>query len=159
MTNANPGPGIATPCQFQFSDGRHCRMLRSPAHPSFCLFHAKQELQRLESQRLGDEISVSLNGDFLTATDINHVLRKLFTAVAQDRIPPRKAAILTYLGQVLLSSLAHVKKEFPFTYNFEHWNKVLANAAPLSDPPSPTDLDPSPESPTELREPDSLEEA
>jgi hypothetical protein len=74
--NANPGPGIATRCQFQFSDGRSCRMLRIPAHASFCAFYAKQELQVLESQRLGAEISSSLNGDFLTATDINHVLGK-----------------------------------------------------------------------------------
>ncbi|MGC2287883.1 MAG: hypothetical protein WA542_21720, partial [Candidatus Acidiferrum sp.] len=93
-------------------------------------------------------------GDFLTATDINHVLGKLFTAVAEDRIPPRKAAILTCLGRVLLSSLPHVKQEFPFSYKFDHWNKVLDDAAPLSDPPSLTDLDPSPESPAALPEPD-----
>src|SRR5580698_5045129 len=91
MTNAYPSPGIATRCQFQFSDGRCCRMLRSPAHSSFCAFHARQELQLLESQRLGSEISASLNGDFLTATDINHVLGKLFIAAAQDRVPIRKA--------------------------------------------------------------------
>ena len=137
MTNENSGTSVATRCQFPFSDGRSCRMLRSPAHPSFCAFHARQELQLLESQRLGHEISASLNGDFLTATDINHVLGKLFTAVAQNRILLRKAAILTYMGQVMLSSLPHVKQEFSFTYKFDHWNKVLSNAAPLSDPPSP----------------------
>ncbi len=158
MTNQNSGTGVATRCQFQFSDGRCCRMLRSPLHSSFCAFHARQELQLVESQRLGDEISVSLNGDFLTATDINHVLGKLFTAVAQDRIPPRKAAILTYLGQVLLSSVSHVKKEFPFSYKFEHWNKVLNNAAPLSTPPSLTDPDSSPEDLPEPPERDSREE-
>ncbi|MHB8502375.1 MAG: hypothetical protein ACYDHE_15705, partial [Candidatus Acidiferrales bacterium] len=83
MTNKNSSTSVATCCQFQFSDGRCCRMLRSPAHSSFCAFHARQELQLLQSQRLGDEISASLNGDFLTATDINHVLGKLFIAVAQ----------------------------------------------------------------------------
>jgi hypothetical protein len=158
MTNQNSGTGVATRCQFQFSDGRCCRMLRSPVHSSFCAFHARQELQLLESQRLGDKISVSLNGDFLTATDINHVLGKLFTAVAQDPIPPRKAAILTYLCQVLLSSLAHVKQEFPFSYKFDHWKKVLDNAAPLSSPPSLTDPDSSPEDLPEPPEPDSPEE-
>ncbi|MHB8500837.1 MAG: hypothetical protein ACYDHE_07825, partial [Candidatus Acidiferrales bacterium] len=117
-----------------------------------------QELQLLQSQRLGDEISASLNGDFLTATDINHVLGKLFIAVAQDRVPPRKAAILTYLGQVLLSSLAHVKKEFPFSYKFDHWNKVLHNAVPLSSPPALTDSNSSPECLPETHEPDTSEE-
>ncbi|HYL63219.1 MAG TPA: hypothetical protein VE077_11420 [Candidatus Methylomirabilis sp.] len=140
MKNANSSTSVTPRCQFHFSDGRRCRMLRSPAHSSFCAFHARQERQLLESQRLGDEISASLHGDFLTATDINHVLGKLFIAVAQGRVPPRRAAILTYLGQVMLSSLAHVKQEFPFTYNFAHWNKVLAHAAPLSIPPSPPSL-------------------
>src|SRR5882672_6840357 len=102
MTDTNSSTDVATPCQFQFSDGRNCRMLRSPAHSSFCAFHARQELQLLESQRLGDEISTPLHGNFLTATDINHVLGKLFTAAAQDRIPLRTAMALTYMAQVML---------------------------------------------------------
>jgi hypothetical protein len=158
MTNQNSGTGVTTRCQFPFSDGRGCRMLRSPHHPSFCAFHSRQELQLLESQRLGGEISASLNGDFLTATDINHVLGKLFVAVAQDRIPPRKAAALAYLSQVLLSSLPHVKQEFPFAYKFDHWNKVLTDAAPLSSPPSLTNSNSSPEDLPELPLPDAPEE-
>ena len=157
MTNQNSGTGVVTRCQFPFSGGRSCRMLRSSVHSSCCAFHARQELQLLESQRLGAKISASLNGDFLTATDINHVLGKLFTAVAQDRIPLRKAAILTYLGQVMLSSLSYMKKEFPFAYKFDHWNKVLANAAPLSTPPALTDSNSSPECLAELPELDSQE--
>jgi hypothetical protein len=116
MTNPNSGTGVTTRCQFQFSDGRCCRMLRRTLHSSFCAFHARRELQLLESQRLGGEISTSLNGDFLTATDINHVLGKIFTAAAQDRISLRKAVALTYMGQVMLSSLPHVKQRFPFRY-------------------------------------------
>ncbi|MGC2467128.1 MAG: hypothetical protein WA517_18190 [Candidatus Acidiferrum sp.] len=139
MTSMNSGTGVATRCQYPFSDGRFCRTLRSPDHSSFCAFHARQELQLLASQRLGTEISETLNGDFLTATDINHVLGKLFIAVPQDRIPTREAAVFTYLGQVMLSSLAHVKEEFPFSYKFDHWTKKLDQADPLSDPPSLTD--------------------
>jgi hypothetical protein len=158
MTNVIPSIGPATRCQFQFSDGRCCRMLRSPAHPSFCAFHARQELQLLESQRVGSEISTSLNGDFLTATDINHVLGKLFIAAAQDRVPLRKATALAFLGQVMLSSLPHVKQEFPFSYKFDHWNKVLDNAAPLSTPPALTDSSSSSEDLLDLPEPASSEE-
>jgi hypothetical protein len=155
MTNTNSSTGVATRCQFHFSDGRSCRMLCSPAHSSFCAFHARQERQLLESQRLGGEISTSLHGDFLTATDINHVMGKLFIAAAQDRVPLRKATALAFLGQVLLSSLPHVKQEFPFSYKFDHWNNVLDNAAPLSSPPSLTDPNSSPEDLPELRESDS----
>jgi hypothetical protein len=155
MINTNPSTTNTLRCQFQFSDGRSCRMLRNPAHPTFCTFHARQELQSIESQRLGNEIASSLNGGFLTATDINHVLGKLFIAVAQDRVPIRKALALTCLGKVMLSSLPQIKQEFPFHYKFAHWNKVLNAAAPLSTPPALSDSD---EDLPELPEPDSPEE-
>jgi hypothetical protein len=48
-----------------------------------------------------------------------------------------------------------VKKEFPFSYKFDHWNKVLANAAPLSSAPPLTDSNSSSECSTEFPEPDS----
>jgi hypothetical protein len=155
MTNENSSTGIAPRCQFQFSDDRCCRMLRSPAHSSFCAFHAHQELQRLQSQRLGGEISTSLHGNFLTATDINPVLGKLFIAVAQNRISLRKTANLTYLGRALLSSIPLIKQEFRFEYKFNQWKDAVANAAPLSTPPPPTDLSSSAECPADLPEPDS----
>jgi hypothetical protein len=158
MTNDNSSTSIAPRCLFQFSDDRSCRMLRSPAHPSYCAFHARQELQRLESQRLGGEISTSLHGNFLTATDINHVLGKLFIAVAQNRISLRKAATLTHLGKALLSSIPLIKQEFRFEYKFNQWREVLANATPLSDPPPLADSNPSIECPAELPEPDSSDE-
>jgi hypothetical protein len=158
MTNENSSTDIAPRCQFQFSDDRCCRMLRSPAHPSYCAFHARQELQRIESQRLGEEVSTSLHGNFLTATDINHVLGKLFIAVAQNRISLRKAASLTHLGKALLSSIPLIKQEFRFEYKFKQWQNVLANAAPLSDPPPFPNSEPSPECPPEPTEPDSPEE-
>ncbi len=154
MTNTNIS---IIRCQFQFSDGRNCRMLRTASHPSFCAFHAREDLQLIESQSLGTEISTPLNGDFLTATDINHVLGKLFTAVAQDRIPLRKAAVLTYLGQVMLSSLPHVKQEFPFKYSIDQWNDALNNATPLSDPASLTDSGFVPDNPTRLPDPSPAE--
>ena len=158
MTITNPGTINTLRCQFHFSDGRTCRMLRNPAHPTFCTFHARQELQLIESQRLGDEISMSLNGDFLTATDINHVLGKLFIAVAQDRVPARKALALTCLGKAMLSSLPLVKLEFPFSYKFDHWKKVLDEAAPLSTPPALSDSNSSDENLPQLPEPGSPDE-
>jgi len=92
-------------CHFETSDGRRCRMLRHNGHPTLCLFHARDEMQILESQRLGAELSASLSGRFMTATDINFVLGKLFTATAQNRIPPRNAAVLAYIAQLMLHSL------------------------------------------------------
>ena len=123
-------------CQFPFSDGRRCRMLRHPAHPNLCPFHARAELQLRESARLGTELSTTISGEFNTATDVNHILGKLYTAIAQDRIPARNAANLAYVGQLLLQSINGVKSEFPFSYTFDQWDNMNDEAKPLSPPPS-----------------------
>lgn len=146
-------------CQFSFGDGRRCRMLRRD-HPSLCLFHARAEQQLLESHQLGTEISATISGDFLTATDVNFVLGKLFTAVAQNRVPARNAAILAFIGQLLLHSVSGVKREFNFEYSFEEWQRMLKRAVALSNPtppvtalpalpqqPDPSQMNPDPDPP------------
>ena len=123
-------------CKFPFSDGRRCRMLRHPAHPNLCPFHARTDLQLRESASLGTELSTTISGDFMTNTDINHVLGKLYTAVAQDRVPARNAANLAYIGQLLLQSVAGLKTEFKFAYSYEEWKRMDNEAQPLSSPPA-----------------------
>src|SRR5260370_17395247 len=119
-TNNSQGALPQTPlpnpnrCQFETSDGRRCRMLRCNAHPALCPFHARDEMQLLESQRLGAELSASLTGQFMTATDINFVLGKLFTATAQNRIPPPNAPVLPYIAHLIPHSLPTPHNEHPF---------------------------------------------
>jgi hypothetical protein len=141
MTAKRSSSGNSHLCQFPFADGRKCRMLRYQDHPTLCLFHARQEEQLLVSERLGAELSASLTGNFLTATDINFVLGKLFTALAQNRIPPRNASILAHIGHLLLHSLRDVKNEYKFHYKFDTWEKMLNRAIPLSNS-SPIVADP-----------------
>jgi hypothetical protein len=119
-------------CQFPFADGRQCRMLRHKDHPSLCLFHAREEQQLLESPRLGTEISATLSDSFFYATDINHVLGKVFTAFAQRRISQRDAATMAYLGQLLLQSVPAVNKETDFEFSHEDWVDMTENAIRLS---------------------------
>jgi len=57
-------------------------MLRKKGHPSFCIHHAREEQQRLESEKLAAEFA-SLSGKLNTVTDINHVLGKVFTAASR----------------------------------------------------------------------------
>jgi hypothetical protein len=111
-------------------------MLRQHGHPSLCIFHARAERQILESDRLGSELAASLTGDFMTATDINFVLGKLFKAIAQNRIPPRIAANLAFVAKLMLQSLDKLKTEYEFKYNFEAWKSMERDAILLSDPPS-----------------------
>jgi hypothetical protein len=129
-------------CHFSFADGRRCRMLRHPDHPGLCPFHSREERQRIESERIGTELAATLTGHFYTATDVNHVLGKVFTALAQDRISIKKARALAYLGQLMLQSIPAVKDETKFKYTFESWDHMLKNAIHLPDlcPPPRTTL-------------------
>src|ERR1700732_515396 len=81
-------------CLREFTDGRSCRMLRKKDHPKLCIFHAREEQQLLESETLTAEFA-SLSGKLNTVTDINHVLGKVFTALAEKRIsqtrPPTRS--------------------------------------------------------------------
>src|SRR5215471_19241692 len=121
-------------CCFSYSDGRRCRMLRHRDHPGLCPFHSREERQALESERIGSELAASHTGHFLTASDINHVLGKVFTALAQDRISVKKAKALAYLGQLMLQSIPTVKDETKFKYTYETWSKMIENAKKLPKP-------------------------
>ena len=121
-------------CQFPFADGRTCRMLRHRQHPSLCIFHARAERQLLESTRLGSEIGASITGGFMTSTDINFVLGKLYIALAQNRISRRTANTLAYIGQLMLRSVQGIKEEYKFEYSFQTWQEMENKAIPLSKP-------------------------
>ena len=103
-------PASENRCAYLFLDGRRCRMLRKPGHPSLCAFHAREERQHLETEKLADEFA-SLSGKYVTALDVNHVLGKVFDAFAHKRINARTANTFGYLGQLLLQSMPQVQRE------------------------------------------------
>ena len=119
-------------------------MARMNDHASLCLQHARQQQQLLQPESLDPEtLAAGLLGsihDFKTATAVNHTLARLFVLLARNRIPPRKAAVLAYVCQLLLSSLDAVKRETQNVYGFDAWNQVVSRgirglfrSAPVSD--------------------------
>ncbi len=121
-------------CQFHFADGRKCGMLRQDGHSTFCLFHARVERQLLESETVGAHISKSPSGEFLTAVDVNHVLGKLFAAIAEDRLPPRNAATLAFVGQLLLHSVSIAQDEIINARGTNSWRQLVHNVLNSSNP-------------------------
>jgi hypothetical protein len=118
---AIPPPGIR--CTFTDLAGRQCRNLAlrptgadaSRAKSGFCLAHATEERMLHDAEAVADEIL----GDapaFKTAVGVNNILSKLFEMTINDRIPIRKAAILTYQASLILQSIGSVTKEFGFTF-------------------------------------------
>ena len=97
-------------CTFTSRDGRRCRMIRMKEHHSLCLAHWRREQELLEAERVGHEM-LGVNDQFKTANAINDALGKLFALTAKKRVPVRDAAVLAYIGQLLLHSLPAVRQE------------------------------------------------
>jgi hypothetical protein len=114
-------------CQFPFADGRACRMPRWNKHRTLCVYHARGEQQLLAADQAARQL-VSLSGEFKTASDINHVLGKLFSLVAKNRIPHRDAVALAYIAQLLLQSLPDVRAEIKHVLGYRAWDATVQDA-------------------------------
>jgi len=102
-------------CQHTTADGRRCRAHRMNQDSTLCLQHWQRQQQLLCAESFdADALAAELLGPFQelkTAAAVTHALGKLFALVAKNRIPTRNAALLTYIGQVLLNSLALMREE------------------------------------------------
>jgi hypothetical protein len=126
-------------CQFSFADGRRCRTPRWEAHPALCISHARAgcglHLQPTKKEpntksqppavpNLAGDLA-PLSGEFRTATDVNRALGRLFSLLAQNRIPRRNAVALGYLAQLLLQTLPGVRDEITHCLGYEAWDETL----------------------------------
>jgi hypothetical protein len=123
-SNQPQPPAEPARCLFADARGHQCRMLRLDTHPALCVFHARQEQQLLDAGRVAAELA-SLSGEFKTANDVNHALGKLFAVVAANRMPARSAAVLAYIGQLLLQSLPRVKSEYERGNGMAAWDQLV----------------------------------
>jgi hypothetical protein len=124
-------------CGHSYSDGRQCRNPRWDGHPALCLYHARRERLILDAERVAAELA-PISGEFMTSTDVNHSLGRLFSLLAADRVPSRKAAVLAYLGQLLLHSLHGVRQEITQTRGFSVWDQIVRRSFPFSTRPLPS---------------------
>src|SRR5450432_4226044 len=111
MSNARPNNAFNL-CTQKFANGRMCGLPASPKHDGLCLCHARQ--QNAKSPQREDDLTEELKspgGVFITQIDINHVLGNLFTALAADRISPRRAGTLAYIGCLLTQTQQEAKRE------------------------------------------------
>ncbi len=116
-----PADGI---CHHTDAEGRRCRMLLAAGHADLCLYHWRREEQDREAVQIGAEI-LGVFGEIRTATAVNHALARLFAAVAQNRIPVRRAAVLGYIAQLLQHGLRSVKHEAESAIGHNAWNDAV----------------------------------
>jgi len=133
-------PSNKDKCSHFTARGRRCRLraLRS----GLCFRHAALQVQPAQP------VDVDLSADFLiqlddlqSADQINQFLAKLLILVVQNRISPRRAAVLTYITNQLLHSLVAIKREIDSQPIQRDWDLP----APKRDKPDETA--PQPEQP------------
>jgi hypothetical protein len=92
-------------CQHRTPSGRRCRSNASNTDSSFCDAHTI----RAENRREAGELAATLTGgldEFTSAEPINQFLSRLLFLLAQDRISPRRGAVLAYIANLLLRSIS-----------------------------------------------------
>ncbi len=94
--------------------------------PSLCQQHRQQLLgAQIHPEVVAAELPGSIE-DFKTATAGNQALGRLFALVAGHRIPPRHAAVLAYIPQLLFNTLPYVKNEITATEGYDAWEHALS---------------------------------
>ena len=91
----------ASRCEYRFTNGKQCRMLRALGEPHFCPQHAKL-VQNVPLEQDISEYLLKGNQGFQTAQGINFSLCGLYELVAQNRISTKRAAVLAYIASLLL---------------------------------------------------------
>jgi hypothetical protein len=100
----------AARCQYRTRTGRRCRHSVTDPAAGLCSRHAKSR----QKYRQEADLSATLLGELTelsSACDINKVLSNLFLALTQDRIAARRAAVLAYIGNLLLRTLPAIDRE------------------------------------------------
>ncbi|HEY2458575.1 MAG TPA: hypothetical protein VGI13_14830 [Candidatus Acidoferrum sp.] len=91
-------------CAHLSPSGRRCSQPVCSSDPNYCFVHIpKPAPEPAADQALAAELAAAA-GNLDSPEDVNRVLCKVFLAVTQDRITPRKASVLGYLGQMILRS-------------------------------------------------------
>jgi hypothetical protein len=102
---------LATPespgdrCRHKSKSGRRCERPSEPANLGFCALHIAeaQQFREAESRAVASEL-LGPESSLADPASINRLLAKLFTLVAQGRIPVPTAALLTQIGQLILQT-------------------------------------------------------
>jgi hypothetical protein len=96
-------------CQKHTRNGR-CRMLVADPSSTFCTEHSRTPSKNRNTSDLSAILTAGLT-EFKSAIPINDFLSRLLLYQAQDRIPPRRAAVMAYTCNLLLRTLPAIEHE------------------------------------------------
>ncbi|HXL23125.1 MAG TPA: hypothetical protein VOA78_11705 [Candidatus Dormibacteraeota bacterium] len=115
-TTAPFGPTPAR-CIHRTPAGRRCSAEAVDPQASFCRRHLFGSTRRYPDPSLASELLGDLT-EFDSAAEVNQFLSRLLRLLAEDRVSPRRAAVMAYTCNLLLHTHRAIEIE----------NKIAANA-------------------------------
>jgi hypothetical protein len=86
-------------CQFRFANRKRCRM-STRNYDNFCPPHAKAH----QIEATATELTANLD-KFKSVAELHDFLSRLLLLLAQNKISPRRAAVLAYITNQLLRTI------------------------------------------------------
>ena len=96
-------------CTFMWPDGRKCRTLKMPTR-NVCLGHWRHDGQFEQDETALLELAAATR-TLDSRRGVRKAIASFLRLIALDRIPPRKAAMLLYGGQLMLMSFQGGQQE------------------------------------------------
>ncbi len=97
-------------CQHRTSTGKRCRLRVVDSRSGLCFRHASQASNRLDEADVRSALAGEL-AEFQSAHDINEFLSRLLLMLSENRVSPRRAAVLAYVCNLLLRTLPVMDRE------------------------------------------------
>ncbi len=97
---------LSVRCAHRSPSGCQCRLSASDARSGLCPQH-RAEQKQIESADHYKHLTTNFQF-FQTAQGINYSLMNLYQLLAQNRISPRRAAVLSFISSLLLRTLPQI---------------------------------------------------
>jgi len=123
--SSNDSEDRASLCAFAYSDGRHCRMLRSSSKSKYCLHHDRKLRHLKEADDAAADLFDPISGGFVTATALSQSVSRLFAAVAEGRLDPKQANALARVAEILLKAISSSTGEFRRSFKESYWTQLV----------------------------------
>lgn len=126
-------------CEHRFANATRCRLLVPNPESLFCLNHAQLPEHENAPVNLSASLTEGLT-DFKSAVTISEFLSRLLHLQAEDRISPRRAAVMAYTANLILRTLPAIEHELhpdddePSRLDFTNWPCPSNKLAPPSQP-------------------------
>jgi thiamine pyrophosphate-dependent acetolactate synthase large subunit-like protein len=92
-------------CQFRFANRKRCRM-STRNYDNFCPPHAKAH----QIEATATELTANLD-KFKSVAELHDFLSRLLLLLAQNKISPRRAAVLAYITNQLLRTINEMQSQ------------------------------------------------